>query len=55
MALKRNGVNFSYLYIIDIILVIPQKPARLELLSPLKKEKEEMMFKLVTQVSVFEK
>lgn len=53
MALKRNGVNFSYLYIIDIILVIPQKPARLELLSPLKKE--EMMFKLVTQVSVFEK
>lgn len=54
MALKRNGVNFSYLYIIDIILVIPQKPARLEL-SPLKKEKEEMMFKLVTQVSVFEK
>lgn len=54
MALKRNGVNFSYLYNIDIILVIPQKPARLELLSPLKKEKE-MMFKLVTQVSVFEK
>lgn len=50
MALNENGVNSSYLYIIYIILIISGKPARLELLSPLKKEKEkEMIIKLVAQ------